>query len=163
MKAVCFKSIFPSDGCSTLLLCAVRALMERNYRILLIDSHHRHIDLPNQLNLSGDCETGTAVIPLDDHLDLWVWQESKTVEENTTLIAEIIAKRRDKYDFILLDDGSVTESPLPAFVAFWNQMDLNGVVLVSNTKRPSEMPVSHIVSRLRQYNVPLIGIAENYV
>ena len=163
IKAICFKSVFPEDGCSTILLCAVRALMKRNYRILLVDTHHRHIDLPKQLNLSGNLETENEVIRVNDHLGLWVWQESKTVEENMELITDVITVHRDQYDLILLDDGSVTESPLMAFVAFWNRVELDGVVLVSNTKRPTEMPLSHIASRLRQHHIPLIGIAENYV
>jgi len=163
IKGICFKSVFPGDGCSTVLLCAVRALLERDYRILLIDAHHRHIDLPKQLNLSGNWETGNEVIALNDQLGVWVWQESKTVEENTALIAEIVATHRENYDFILLDDGSVTESPLMAFVTFWDQIALSGVVLVSNMKRPSEMPISHVARRLRQYHIPLIGVAENYV
>jgi len=163
IKAICFKSVFPGDGCSTILLCAVRALMERNYRILLIDAHHRHIDLPKQLNLSGNLDAGNKEIAVNDLLGLWVWQETKTVEENTALIAEIVAARRKEYDLILVDDGSVTESPLTEFVAFWNQVDLSGVILVSNTKRPLEMPVFHIASRLRQHHIPLIGITENYV
>jgi len=163
MKAICFKGVFSGDGCSTILLCAVRALMERNYRILLIDAHHRHVDLPKLLNLSGNLETGSEVITVNHRLGLWVWQESKTVEENTALLAEIVAAHRAKYDLILLDAGSVTESPLMEFVAFWNRAALNAVVLVPNTKRPSEMPVSHIAVRLRQHHIPLIGIAENYV
>jgi Mrp family chromosome partitioning ATPase len=130
---------------------------------LLIDTHHRHIDLPNQLNLSGNLDTGNEVITINDRLGLWVWQESKTTEENTALIAEIVAAHREEYDLILLDDGSVTESPLTAFVEFWNRVELNGIVLVSNTKRPTEMPISHIARRLRQHHVSLIGIAENYV
>ena len=163
IKAICFKSVFSGDGCSTILLCATRALIERNYRILLIDTHHRHIDLPNQLNLSGNLDTGNEVITINDRLGLWVWQESKTTEENTALIAEIVAAHREEYDLILLDDGSVTESPLTAFVEFWKRVELNGIVLVSNTKRPTEMPISHIARRLRQHHVSLIGIAENYV
>ena len=163
VKAMCFKSVFPGDGCSTVLLCAVRALLERNYRILLIDAHHRHIDLPRQLNLTGNLNTGNAVITIADQLGLWVWQESKTVEENTAQIAEIVAAHHGTYDFILVDDGSVTESPLKAFATFWDQVQLSGVVLVSNTKRPSEVPLSHVARRLRQYQIPLIGIAENYV
>ena len=163
INTICFKSVFPEDGCSTVLLCAVRAMMERNYRILLIDAHHRHIDLPMQLNLSGNMETGGEVVTVNDRLDLWIWQESRTAAENTALIAEIVATHRESYDVILLDDGSVTESPLTVFAAFWNQIELGGVVLVTNTKRPTEMPLSHIAGRLRQYHIPLIGIAENYV
>jgi len=162
-KVICFKSVFPGDGCSTILLCATRALIERNYRVLLIDTHHRHIDLPKQLNLSGNLETGNEVLAVDDRLGLWVWQESKTMAENTALIAEIVTAHHEEYDFILLDDGSVTECPLTTFVEFWNRVELNGVVLVTNTKCPTEMPVSHIARRLRQYHIPLIGIAENYV
>ncbi|MCL2710396.1 MAG: hypothetical protein FWE95_05910 [Planctomycetaceae bacterium] len=162
-RAMCFKSVFPGDGCSTVLLCAVRALLERNYRVLLIDAHHRHIDLPRQLNLSGNLDTGNEVITIGDQLGLWAWHKSKTVEENTALIAELVATHREKYDFILLDDGSVTESPLMAFAKFWNQVALSGVVLVSNMKRPTEIPISHVARRLRQYHIPLIGIAENYV
>ena len=163
IKTICFKSVFPGDGCSTILLCAVRALLERHYRVLLIDAHHRHIDIPNQLNLSGNLETGHEVITVNDRLGLWVWQESKTTKENRTLLAEIITTHREAYDLILLDDGSVTESPLTEFVTFWNQVELSGVILVSNTKCPTETPVSHIARRLRQHHIPLIGIAENYV
>ena len=163
IKAICFKSVFPGDGCSTILLCAVKALLEREYRILLIDSHYRHIDLSKQLNLSGNLETGREVITMNNRFGLWVWQESKTTEENITLLAEIVTTHREEYDLILLDDGSVTESPLTEFVAFWNRVELCGVVLVSNTKRLTETPVSHIAGRLRQHHIPLIGIAENYV
>lgn len=163
IKAICFKSVFPGDGCSTILLCAVRALLERHYRILLIDAHHRNIDLPKQLNLSGDMDTGSEVLTINDQLGLWVWQELKSTDENTALLAEVITTHREKYDLILLDDGSVTEIPLTEFVAFWNRVELNGVVLVSNMKHPSEVPMSHIARRLRQHHVPLIGIAENYV
>ena len=163
VKTICFKSVFPGDGCSTILLCAVKALLGRDCRILLIDTHHRHIDLPNQLNLSGNLETGREVIAVNNRLGLWVWQESKTKEENITLLANVVTAHREEYDLILLDDGSVTESPLTEFVAFWNRVELSGVVLVSNTKRSAETPVPHIAKRLRQHHIPLIGIAENYV
>jgi len=162
-KAICFKSVFPGDGCSTILLCAVRALMKRNYRILLIDAHHRHIDLPKQLNLSGDLDTESKVMRLDDCLGLWVWQESKTAEENRIALAKTLSAHRDEYDLILLDNGSVTEGPMTELIEFWNQIELDGIILVSNTKRPVEMPVSHIAGRLRQHHIHLIGITENYV
>ena len=160
-KAICFKSIFPGDGCSTILLCAAQTLTERNYRILLVDAHHRHIDFPKQLNLSS--ESGTDVITLNDRLGLWVWQDSKTTEENRSALAEVMTLHREEYDLILLDDGSVTESPLKEFVEFWNRVELDGVILVSNTKRASEIPVSHIAGRFREHHIRLIGITENYV
>ena len=163
MKAICFKGVFPGDGCSTILLCAARALTERNYRILLVDAHHRHIDLPKLLNLSGHLDTGNDVLAVNNRLGLWVWQESKPTEKNLALLVDVVTTHRKKYDLILLDAGSVTESPLTEFVTFWNQVALSGVVLVTNTKRPSEMPVSHIAARLRQHHIPLIGITENYV
>jgi Mrp family chromosome partitioning ATPase len=163
VKVICFKSLFPSDGCSTILLCAVRALMERKYRILLVDAHHRHVDLPKQLNLLGNLDSESEVIVLNEHLDLWVWQESKTVEQNTALLAETFAAHREEYDFVLLDSVSLTESPLAEFVKFWNRIEADGLILVSNMKHPSAIPVSHIARRLRQHHVHLIGITENYV
>ena len=163
VKAICFKGVYPGDGCSTLLLCAARALTQRGYRVLLIDTHHINIDLPKQLNLSGNLDSENEVIALDDLLGLWVWQESRTAEENVEFLAKIVASHREEYDLILLDDGSVTECPLAEFVEFWDQVELDGVVLVSNTKRPSEIPVSHIAGRLRQHHIHLVGITENYV
>jgi hypothetical protein len=130
---------------------------------LLVDTHHRHIDLPKQLNLSGNLDSDNDVIALNDHLGLWVWQESKTAEENMSTLAEVITAQRGEYDLILLDDGSVTESPLTVLVEFWNSVELDGIILVANTKRPTEMPVSHIAGRFRQHHIHLIGIAENYV
>lgn len=163
VKEICFKSVFPGDGCSTILLCAARALTERNYRILLIDAHHRHIDLPKQLNLSGNLDTAKQEIELTTRLSLWVWQESKTIAENMALLSDVLTASRKKYDLILVDDGSVTESPLSEFIAFWDSVKLGGVVLISNMKRSMELPMSHIAKRFRQHHVPLIGIAENYV
>ena len=160
-KTIGFKSIFPGDGCSTVLLCAVRALTERNYRILLIDAHYQHIDLPKQLNVLGDANG--ELVRLNDHLGLWVWQESKTVAENRTILARTLAVHREEYDLILFDSGSVTESPLAELIEFWNQMEWDGIVLVSNRKRPEEIPISHIAGRLRQHHLHLIGITENYV
>ena len=162
-KVICFKSIFPGDGCTTIFLSAARMLTERNYRVLLIDAHHRHVDLPQQLNLSGRLDSGNDVITLNERLGLWVWQETKTAEENESALAEVITTHREKYDLILLDDGSVTESPMMMFVESWNRLKLDGVVLVSNTKRSSEIPVSHIAERFRQHHIHLIGITENYV
>jgi Mrp family chromosome partitioning ATPase len=168
VKAICFKSVFPGDGCSTLLLSAVRALVERRHRILLVDVHYRHIDLPQQLNLSRDLDSSTLaseseVITLNEHLGLWIWHETKTMEENMALLGEIITANRNDYDLILLDSGSLTESPLTEFVEFWNQIELDGIILVTNTKRPSGIPVPHIARRLRQHHIHLIGVAENYV
>ena len=163
VEAICFKSVFPGDGCSTILLCAARALTERRLRILLIDAHHRHVDLPNQLNLPGNLDSGNKVIPLNEQLGLWVWQESKTTDENMTVLAEVLAAHRKEYDLILVDDGSVTENPLATFVEFWNRIELDGVILVTNTKRPLDMPLSRIAGRLRQNQIHLIGITENYV
>lgn len=163
VKTICFKSVFPGDGCSTILLCAVRALTERKHRVLLVDAHHRHIDLPKQFNLTGNLDSGNAAIVLNEYLGLWVWQESKTVEENTALLAEVIAAHHNQYDLILLDCGSLTESPLPELVEFWNRIRSNGIILVSNMKHPPEIPMSHIAGRLRQHQIHLIGIAENYV
>ena len=128
-----------------------------------MDAHHRHIDLPQQLNLSGNLETGRDVIVLNEHLDLWVWHESKTADENLAILAEIVATHREHYDLILVDDGSVTERPLMEFIECWNHVELDGVILVSNTKRSTEMSLSHIAGRLRQHHIHLIGITENYV
>jgi Mrp family chromosome partitioning ATPase len=163
VKVICFKSVFPGDGCSTVLLCAVRALMERKHRVLLLDVHRQHIDLPKQLNLLGNGDSGSEVIPLNEYLDLWVWQEAKPAEENTALLAEVIATRHTDYDLILLDSGSLTKSPLTEFIEFWKRIEPDGVILVSNTKHPPEIPVSHIARRLRQHHIHLIGITENYV
>ena len=168
IKAICFKGVFPGDGCSTILLCAARALMEREYRVLLLDTHHRHIDLPKQLNLSNGLSSGNLnsegeVIALEEYLGLWVWQESKTSQENAALLTELITAHREEYDLILLDDGSVTESPLMEFVDLWDSVELDGVILVSNTKSPTEIPVSHIAERFRQHHIHLIGVTENYV
>ena len=163
VKAICFKSVFPGDGCSMIVLCAARALTERFHRVLLIDAHHRHVDLPKQLNLADNLDSGNAVIPLNERLGLWIWQESKTADENMAILAEVLSAYREEYDLILVDDGSVTENPLSVFVEFWNRIDLDGVILVTNTKRPSEMPLSHIAGRLRQHQIYLIGITENYV
>jgi len=162
-KTICFKGIFPGDGCSTIVLCAAKALTERGYQVLLIDAQHRHIDLPKQLNLSGNLDSGDEVLTLDDRLGFWVWQESKTAVENRKLLSGIVASQREQYDLILLDGGSVTESPLAEFVEFCHHVELDGVILVSNTKRPTEMPMPHITGRLRQHHIPLIGITENYV
>jgi len=162
-KAICFKGVFPGDGCSTILLCAARALTERNYRVLIIDAHHRHIDLPKHLNLSVHWDSVDEVIKIDTHLGLWVWQKSKTAAENAANLAKTIKECRDEYDLILLDDGSVTESPLTVFVEFWNSVELDGVILISNTKCPTEPPVTHIAERFRQHQIHLIGITENYV
>jgi len=163
VKTICFKSVFPGDGCSTILLCAVRALTERKHRVLLIDAHHRHINLSAQLNLSGNLDSGNAAIALNEYFGFWVWQGAKTVEENTALLAEVISAHREEYDLVLLDCGSLTESPLPEFVDFWNRIEAHGIVLVSNMKRPPEISMSHIAGRLRQHHVHLIGITENYV
>ena len=163
VKAICFKGVYPGDGCSTLLLCAAKALTQRGYRVLLIDTHHINIDLPKQLNLSEHLNAEHEVLVLDDLLGLWAWQESKTAEENMEFLAKIVAAHREEYDLILLDDGSVTECPLAEFVEFWEQAELDGVILVSNTKRPSEIPVSHVAGRRKQHHIHLIGITENYV
>jgi len=162
IKAICFKGVFPGDGCSTVLLCAARALTHRGYRVLLIDAHHRNIDLPRQFNLSGNLDSANNVITLEEHLGLWVWQESRTADENVALLAEVVTSQREEYDLILLDDGSITECPLMDFVDFWDRMKLDGVVLVSNTKR-QELPVSHVAGRLRQHHIHLVGVTENYV
>jgi Mrp family chromosome partitioning ATPase len=163
VKTICFKSVFPGDGCSTILLCAVRALLERKHRVLLIDAHDRHINLPAQLNLAGNLDSGNVAIALNEYFGFWVWQESKTVEENMTLLAEVISAHREEYDLILLDCGSLTESPLQEFVDFWNRIEADGIILVSNMKHPPEISMSHIAGRLRQHHIHLIGITENYV
>lgn len=163
IKGICFKGVLPEDGCSTILLCAVRALTERKYHVLLIDAHHRHIDLPHQLNLSGHWDTGNAVITLNEYLGMWVWQESRTEKENTSLLAEILATNRENYDLMLLDCGSLTESPLVEFAELWNQIEPDGVILVPNMKQPQEISMPHIADRLRQHQIHLIGIAENHV
>jgi Mrp family chromosome partitioning ATPase len=163
VKTICFKSVFPGDGCSTILLCAARALIERQHRILLIDAHHRHINLQAQLNLSGNLDSGNAVIGLNDHFGFWVWQESRTVEKNMELLTEVLSTHHEEYDLILLDCGSLTESPLPEFVEFWDRIEADGIILVSNMKHPPEIPMSHIAGRLRRHHIHLIGITENYV
>jgi Mrp family chromosome partitioning ATPase len=85
------------------------------------------------------------------------------VEENRTTLAKVVESHRTEYDLILLDNGSVTESPLSEFYEFWNRTKLDGVVLVANPKHPSAVPVSHIAERLRQHGIHLIGITENCV
>ena len=163
IKGICFKGVFPEDGCSTILLCAVRALTERKHRVLLIDAHYRHIDLPKQLNLLGNLDSGNEVLTLNEYLGMWVWQESRTVKENTAMLTEVMAASREDYDLMLLDCGSLTESPLTEFVELWNQIEADGVILVPNVKQPKEISMSHIADRLRQHHIHLIGITENHV
>jgi Mrp family chromosome partitioning ATPase len=74
-----------------------------------------------------------------------------------------LVQYRESYDLVLLDGGSLTESPLLDHIAFWRDAKSDGVILILNTKNQTEVNAKHIAQRLRQHHISLLGIAENYV
>ena len=167
-KVVSFHGFRSGDGSTTLSLCAARELAERGHRLLLADAHPQYPELAMLLELDVHPHLYEIMTLIPDRLELLPWSESfiETVshdQTHMTSFADIVASLRDEYDGILLDSGSLTESPLKKYVGQWRQMRSDGVLLVVNTKNPEPINVRAVAQRLHQFNVELLGVAENYV
>ncbi|MDR0336684.1 MAG: hypothetical protein LBI18_06295 [Planctomycetaceae bacterium] len=166
-----FNSFHPGDGCTTLALCAARELAERGYRILLVDAHRQNPELPQLLHLPTNPEFYEIITLIPDRLELLPWSETsievnsndQTTPSLTQSFAEVVGSFRDAYDFVLLDNGSLVESPLNEHVALWREMCSDGVLLVVNMKRLPSVNIRSIAQRLLQNRISLLGIVENYV
>jgi Mrp family chromosome partitioning ATPase len=163
-KIFSFNSVQSGDGCTTLALCASRELAERGYRVLLVDAHRQHPELPQLLHLKINPEFCEIITLIPDRLELLPWSETSIeINHTTQSFAEIVGSFRDDYDFILLDNGSLVEYPLSEHVLLWREMSSDGVILVLNTKNPAPVSVRTIAQRLLQNQINLLGIVENYV
>jgi Mrp family chromosome partitioning ATPase len=166
-SVVSFNSFQPGDGCTTLALCAARELAERGYRILLVDAHQQNPELPQLLHLQTNPDFYEIITLIPDRLELLPWSET-SIEINTNnpitqSFTEIVGSFRDDYDFILLDNGSLVESPLDQRVIHWREMRSDGVLLILNMKSPPSVNIQTIAQRFLQNQVRLLGIVENYV
>ena len=167
-RVVSFNGYRPEDGCTTLSLCAARELAERGYRLLLADAHRQHPELARLLELDIDPHHYEIMTLIPDKLELLPWSESPIEidlqgESHRQSFAEIVASLRTEYDGIILDGGSLIESPLADRIAQWRQMRSDGVLLVVDTKNPEPINIKAVAHRLQQFNVELLGVAENYV
>jgi hypothetical protein len=167
-RTISFNGFYPGDGCTTLALCAARELAERGYRVLLADAHRQNPVLPKLLCLKTDPHLYEIITLIQNSLEFLPWTETaiEIASPNVPYMqsfAEIIQSFRNDYDFILLDNGSLIESPLAERVLFWQETYSDGVLLVLNKKNPAPVNVQNIAHRLRQYHINLLGVVENYV
>lgn len=166
-KVISFNGYRPGDGCTTYSLCAAREMAERGYRLLLADAHRQHPELALLLELDIDPHLYEIMTLIPDRLELLPWSESfieidSHEESHTISFTDIVASLRNEYDLILLDGGSLIESPLGERVAQWRRMRSDGVLLVVNTKNPEPVNVQAVARRLERFNIELLGVTENY-
>lgn len=166
-KVISFNGYRPGDGCTTYSLCAAREMAERGYRLLLADAHRQHPELALLLELDIDPHLYEIMTLIPGRLELLPWSESfieidSHEESHTISFTDIVASLRNEYDLILLDGGSLIESPLGERVAQWRRMRSDGVLLVVNTKNPEPVNVQAVTRRLERFNIELLGVTENY-
>ncbi|MDR1963154.1 MAG: hypothetical protein LBQ50_05200 [Planctomycetaceae bacterium] len=163
-----FNGFYSGDGCTTLALCAARELAERGYRLLLVDAHRQNPELPQLLHLKTNPDFYEIITLIPERLELLPWSEtaieiSNNNQTTTQSFSEIVGSFRADYDFILLDNGSLTECPFSERMILWREMGSDGVLLVLNMKNPVPVNIRGIAQRLLQNQVNLLGIVENYV
>ncbi|MDR3234837.1 MAG: hypothetical protein LBT46_14455 [Planctomycetaceae bacterium] len=161
IKTIVFTGFLKGDGCTTLLLCAARELTRRGHRILLGDANRKHPELRQLLSVPEETPQHTAAVKLSDNLTLAVWNHSADLSPAD--FSEVLCSEKKHYDLILLDGGSLTEYPLAKHIDLWQSASSDGNVVVLNTKNTPESVIASIAKRFREYNVPLLGVAENCV
>ena len=159
-QTICFHGFFPSEGCSTLLLCAVRELTDRGFNVLLVDGNTRNPELPKLLGIPTAWALGERLALVDHRLEL-LSLYGTTGKMNSTLTQVRLLKH--SYDFILIDAGSLTEGDPSEKTLFWQETAADGVFLVVNTKNRQPVNLDAVGSRLRRHGVELLGVSENYV
>ena len=153
-RRICFHSVSSGEGCSTLLLCAVRELTERGYHVLLVDANVHHPELPELFGVELPPDTVEQVTLIDGRLDLLSWG----VDQST-----YVGRLKEEYDFILMDGGSLTGNAPEEMTFFWRATYVDGVFLVINTKNDRPVNVEAVGRRLQQHGVEFLGAVENYV
>ena len=163
-KTICFHGFFPSEGCSTVLLCAVRELTDRGFNVLLVDGNGRNPELAKLLGVPAPMGNGERFALVDDRLELLllIGNSSKT-EGKSLKLSERVGFLKNSYDFILIDAGSLTEGEPLEKTLFWQETAADGVLLVINTKNRQPVNLEAVDARLRQHGIELLGVSENYV
>ena len=156
-KTICFHGFFPAEGCTTLLLCAVRELTDRGFSVLLVDGNVRHPELPMLLDVPKPTKNDELLSLADHRLEL-LSLTGKTPERSKQ-----VGLLKNSYDFILIDAGSLTEGEPSEKTLFWQETAADGVMLVINTKNRQPVNLEAVDGRLRQHGIELLGVSENYV
>ena len=162
---ICFHSFFPTEGCSTMLICAVRELMERGLRVLLADANCHHPMLPELLGIELMSDSAERLTLIDGSLELLSW--GKWVKENdetpTLNQSTYIGRLQEGYDFVLIDGGSLTEGVPEEKTIFWRETETDGVILVVNAMAHRPLNLEAVDRNIRKHGVELLGVMENYV
>jgi len=160
---VCFHSFFPAEGCSTMLLCVVRELVERGCRVLVADANMYHPVLPELLGIAlGSAERVTLI---DERLELLPWGKWGEADAGKSQWDQSgsIARLKEGYDFVLIDGGSLTEGRPEEKKIFWQTTATDGVLLIFNAMTHRPLNLEAVDRSLRKHGVELLGVMENYV
>ena len=148
-----------------MLLCAVRELMERELRVLLVDANCHHPMLPELLGVELTPGSAERVTLIDERLELLSWGERAVGADGKTEVDQsaYIGHLREGYDFVLIDGGSLTEGIPEEKTIFWRETETDGVILVVNAMTHRPLNLEAVDKNIRKHGVELLGVMENYV
>ncbi|MCL2744931.1 MAG: hypothetical protein FWE67_13890 [Planctomycetaceae bacterium] len=166
-RIISFNSFFSGEGCTTVAACVARELSAQGYYVLLADTNERHAELTSQFSPLIDPEI-YGIIPLEEKLHFLPFSDAmieSEVDGTTTAFnfMQLIGTLKNDYDFILLDNGCLSEHRLEERVKHWNDMNSDGVLLILKEENLSRINVNAVSERLREHRIALAGVAENYV
>ena len=161
-KRICFHSFLPEEGCSTMLICAARELVERGFHVLVADTNSHHPTLSKLLGIEWTPSSAKWVTLIDERFELLPWGDGVNGKPgwNPSAYTE---RLWEKYDFVLIDGGSLTEGEPEEKTILWKETQTDGVLLVVNvmTHRPPNLEA--VDRSIRKHGAELLGVVENYV
>ncbi len=169
-------------GCTTLLLCSARELAARGLKTIIIDGHFENPSLARMLRIPGKegwdslffvrepQNLSDVVLRIAPNLDLLPLSayaaETLGWEIPSDGFFQVFGPLMQHYEIALIDSGNFRESGLlkdhtiDEKLAEVANMGADGILLVFGGEIPGE-ELSTIERRMRLFDIPQIGIAEN--
>ncbi len=169
-------------GCTTLLLCSARELAVRGLKTIIIDGHFENPSLARMLRIPGQegwdslffarepRNLSDIVLRIAPNLDLLPLSayaaETRGREIPSDVFFQVFGPLLQHYEIALIDSGNFRESGLlkdhtiDEKLTEVANMGADGILLVFGGEIPGE-ELSKIERRMRLFDIPQIGIAEN--
>ncbi len=163
-RIVSFHGLRSGDGCSTMILFAVRELAERGYRLLLVDASPQTPELTSLLGIAQDPHLYEMVTLIPGRLDLLPWSETPIEIEDGKMCSfeSLIASLQSDYDMILLDGGPLLNYSFLECARKWREIRCDGVLLIYKAQNgKTGQLLSDICEKFAEQNIHLLGALEN--
>jgi Mrp family chromosome partitioning ATPase len=166
---LCFASLYPHEGVSTIvrLLAANLSDIEKNVIVVSTDLKSKADEIESAVftlkdYLSGNCSLENIVINVDGHFKLIVGSDSdKDYSDllHLDLLAKMISKLKNDYDLVLIDAPSFTTASETTILSRL----ADSLVLVVMENRVSIDDLMEFSKKIQKQNITIKGIVLNKV